>query len=204
MVGQGSPKTSHPDGSGPRAASRLGTVWILALIFWTLGRVSPAEECHLRLSWGGKARQWAGSVSLSEGTIEFQEPIGVEPDEPGSMWLDNGNLAVRQRSTRSYDAVDILVRAPQTARLAIRLTAAGDEPSDQAVEVPLETVLRDGFTSALDAQGSRLRVTRKPGDLLPIELVSPSLVFNPGDRLNFRLETTRLAVAPAEKIRLIA
>jgi hypothetical protein len=184
--------------------ARLGAVCFLALTVLLHGASLLGEEFRLRLSWGGKTRQWYGSVWLSEGSIEDPEPIGVEPDEPGSMWLDNGRLVIRQRSARSYDAVDLLVRAPRSARLTVQLTAVGDEPSDRAIEVPLEVILRDTFGTSLDAQGSRLRIARKPGDLLPIQLDSPSLVFAPGDRLAFRLDTTRLNVAPSEKIRFVA
>ncbi len=204
MVGQGRPKASHLCGPTPRASARLGVLCFLALILLGAGSSSSGEDFRLRLSWAGNARQWYGSVWVSEGNIEDPQPLGVEADEPGSMWLDNGRLIVRQRTARKYDAVDLLVRAPRSAKLIVQLMAVGDEPSDRVTEVLLDDVLRDTFGASLDDQGSRLRIARRPGDLLPIELDSPSLVFAPGDRLAFRLQTARLGLAPTEKIRFVA
>ncbi len=178
---------------------------VLSALIWFGGSaVSWGEEYCLRISWGGNARQWYGSIWLSEGSIEDPQLLGVEADEPGSMWVDNGRLNIRQRSVRKYDGVDLLVRAPRSAKLAIQLAAVGDKPSERVIEVPLEEILRATFGTGLDDQGSRLSIARKPGDLLPVELDSPSLVFAPGDRLAFRLETARLGIAPGEKIRFVA
>ena len=44
--------------------------------------------------------------------ISQPRPLGIEADEPGSMWLEEGRLLVRQRSPRAYDGVDIIVTAP--------------------------------------------------------------------------------------------
>lgn len=205
MVGHGSPKTSQSHAPTPRMFMRLGAICAVALLMTALASSTWGDELRLQLTWGGKARQWQGVISLSEGTIEDPRPLGVEPDEPGSMWLENGQLIVRQRSLRDYDGVDLLVRAPRDARLAIQLSAVGDPPSERRlVEVTLEKILSDTFSASLDSQGSRLRITRQPGDLLPIHLDSPSMVFAPGDTCSFQLDTTHLNVAPSEKIRFIA
>ena len=204
MIGQGSPKTSHSCVPPRRVLSRLG-VWCAAtMLFWNAGVFLNADEFRLRISWGGQDRQWYGTVWLSEGTIHDPQPLGVEPDEPGSMWLDQGRLVIRQRSPRNYDAVDLLVRAPRQAKLAVQLTAVGDKPSDTWIEAPLDSILKERFGAKLDDRGNRLRIEREPGDLLPVHLDSPSMVFAPGDTCTFRMETTRLPVAPSEKIRFIA
>src|SRR5690554_1626624 len=107
MVGQGSPKTSlsgRQFADGCRSPATLLAGWAVALL---LGLVSPAvaaEEFQLRVSWGGQvARTWQGSIWVSEGEVSAPAPLGIEADEPGSMWLDEGQLLIRQRSPRSYD-----------------------------------------------------------------------------------------------------
>jgi glycosyl hydrolase family 10 len=204
MVGQGSPKTSHHCDSAPHARSRFVVLCATSLLLLFHEASLNAEEFRLRLSWGGEARQWYGTVRISEGTIEDPQPLGVEPDEPGSMWLDQGHLIVRQRSPRSYDAVELLVRAPRDAKLAVQLTALGDRPSESWIEAPLEEVLENKFDANLDNRGNRIRIERQPGDLLPVHLDSPSMVFAPGDTCTFRMDTTRLPVASSEKIRFAA
>ena len=95
--------------------------------------------------------------------------------------VDEGQLLIRQRSPRSYDGVDLLVRAPRTARLAVQLSAAGDHPADRWIEAPIETILSEGFSAELDAKGSRLLVNRRPGDLIPVQFDRQWLVFAPGE-----------------------
>ena len=203
MVGQGSPKTSHAYAPTLRVLTRVGVWCVVALISLAHAPSLNGEEFRLRLTWVGQPRQWEGMVKLSEGAIESPQPLGVEPDEPGSMWLDEGRLVIRQRSPRSYDAVDLLVRAPRDARLAVQLAAKGDKPSDGWIEVPLEDVLNNSFGAKLDSQGSRIWIARQPGGLLPVHLDSPSMVFAPGDTFKFRLDPTQLPVASSEKIRFV-
>ena len=79
-------------------------------------------DLRLRIAWGGGAeRLWRGTISLSEGSLSEPQPLGVEADEPGSMWLDGNprsdhvTLVVQQRSPRGYDGVDVLVSAAPAA-----------------------------------------------------------------------------------------
>lgn len=204
MIGQGRPKTSQPHASARRALTRAAVCWLCALILAGHSTLLVAAEFRLRMSWGGTSRQWYGSVRLSEGSIEKPESLGMEADESGSMWIDKGGLKILQRSPRKYDGVDLSVRAPRDAKLVVQLTAAGDQPSAEPIEISLNEVLTGSSRTPLDNQGNRLLVERAPGDLLPIHLDSRSMVFAPGDDLSFRLDPTHLNVAPSEKVRFVA
>ena len=162
------------------------------------------DEFRLRLSWVGQPQLWTGTISLSDGSIEDPSPLGVEPDEPGSMWIDQGRLLIQQRSPRDYDAVDFLVRAPREAKLILHLTAHGNGLSESRIEASLDQILADKFDATLDSRGSWLRIERQPGDLLPVQLDNHSMVFAPGETLAFRLDTTRLPANSGEKIRFAA
>ncbi len=178
--------------------------WVFALIFSGHSTLLAAGEFRLRMSWWGTSRQWYGSVRVSEGAIENPEPLGMEADEPGSMWIDKGELKVFQRSPRKYDAVDLSVRALRDAKLIIQLTAVGDQPSPEPIEISLNEILTGSSAVPLDQQGNRLLVERAPGDLLPIHLDSRCMVFAPGDDLSFRLDPTGLNIAASEKVRFVA
>ena len=69
-------------------------------------------------------KPWDGSIAVSRGTISQPRPLGLEADEPGSMWLEEGRLLVRQRSPRTYNGVDLVVTGPADARLIVQLTGA--------------------------------------------------------------------------------
>ena len=95
---------------------------------------TQTKRMMVRVAWGGGSEKlWEGSIAVSRGTISQPRPLGIEADEPGSMWLEDGRLLIRQRSPRAYDGVDIIVTAPADAKLIVQLTAAGD-PQQRAAD----------------------------------------------------------------------
>ena len=201
MVGHGSPKASH--GSHPpiaraavvAAVCRGALVVSLALASHAL----MADDLRVRIAWGGGSeRLWHGTISVRDGLLSQPRPLGVEADEPGSMWLDGDpigsrKLVVRQRSPRGYDGVDVLVTASSDAVLLVQLAAEGDSSEAPIIEVPL-TGLSDEFVNKeLDNHGNRLLVMRTPGDSLRVQLACDSLVFAPGDVLKCTLQPHALS-----------
>jgi len=163
-----------------------------------------AETIRVRIAWGGGAeRLWEGDVSLSgEGTLTEPRPLGIEADEPGSMWLEAGRLVIRQRSPRTYDGVDLLVTASPDARLLIRLTASDDANRGSPIEIPLKGLLGEFCDNKLDDHENRLLVRRSPGDLLRVSFDRDALVFSPGEVFNLNLEPHLLPVKAGSKVRL--
>ncbi len=155
----------------------------------------------VRVAWGGGAeRQWEGSIAVSRGTISQPRPLGIEADEPGSMWLDNGRLLIRQRSPRAYDGVDIIVTAPADAKLIVQLTATrervpGDSQNGPQIEVPLADISSEFRNLQLDSRENRLLVRRAPGDLLLVRTSHSSMVFYPGETMRFEVIPHLLPVA---------
>ena len=79
------------------------------------------QNVRLRLEWGGGQESvWQGTVSAAEGNLSDAQPLGVEADEPGSMWTDSGALEIRARTPRAYDGVDVTVHAPMTSQLRVQ------------------------------------------------------------------------------------
>ena len=149
MLGQGRPKTLRTFIIA--AARRTAACWrkncaraaLLALLAFLPFNL-PAEELRLRVAWGGgRERQWQGIVTLSEGRLAEPKPLGIEADEPASMYLEPSGasnrqrLIIRQRSSRAYDGFDVLVDAPLSARCTIQLTAADAPDRPLTVEIPL-------------------------------------------------------------------
>lgn len=142
--------------------------------------------CKLRIAWGGGVeRSWRGTVNLSAGSFEQIEPLGIEADEPGSIWLDGSQIRIRQPSPRAYDGIDVVVTADLDARLTVWLS------NDQAETAKTSQIaLRDlmgpqPYNTTLDDEQNRLFVSRAPGDRLRVDFDRDHLVFAPGETCTF-------------------
>jgi hypothetical protein len=174
---------------------------MIALTIGVAGGVS-ASEMRVRIAWGGgAARLWRGQVSARDGALSNPRPLGIEADEPGSMWIENGRLAVRQRSPRTYDGVDLVVDGSPEGTIVVDLTADA-EGGSKTIEIPLKDILGGFFNVALDERGNRLLVRRAPDDMLRVALKHRSLVFSPGETLRFDLQPFLLPVESGAKLRL--
>jgi uncharacterized lipoprotein YddW (UPF0748 family) len=152
----------------------------------------------VRVAWGGgREKLWEGSVAVSSGAISQPRPLGIEADEPGSMWLENGRLLILQRSPRAYDGVDFFVTAPADAKLVVQLTAAGNSQRGSQIEIPLADISSEFRNLSLDNQENHLLVRRAPGDSLLVRMSRPSMVFAPGETLRFEVVPHLLPV-PAD------
>lgn len=208
MIGHGSPRASP--GQPPRRYTAHRRDWIalltLAVVLVAASHAPAAETLRVRVAFGGGGeRLWEGTISLSpEGALADPQPLGIEADEPGSMWLQQGNLKIRQRSARAYDGVDIQVTASPDASLVVELTAADDPGRPIRVEVPLAD-LNEFFDQPLDEHGNRLLVRRTPGDLLRVvRLKRDLLLFAPGEAFSCEVEPHLLPVPDDSLVRIEA
>jgi hypothetical protein len=183
-----------------------GRGWLFAplLLMGLAPEGLSAAEMRVRLAWGGgDERLWNGTVSLTgEGTLSHLRPLGIEADEPGSMWIQGGRLIIRQRSVRAYDGVDVLVSAPLESRLLVQLTAVDTVEGPIEVEIPLTTLSGEVYEKGLDAQGSRLLVRRTPGDMLRVSFPRDSLVFSPGEVFRFTVQPHLLPFPTGSKVKI--
>ncbi len=178
---------------------------LLALVSVAGSSVFAAEvsSWNLRVAWGGgAARQWQGSITISDGTLGLHAPLGIEVDEPGSMWCEGGGLVIRQASPRTYDGLDLTTLAPADATLTIRLSHSGPAPGEpKVIEVPLQQLVEQYHCSSIDDTGNQLLIRRTPGDPLRIETNRPSLIFAPGEIFQGQLRPLALPVPADTKIR---
>ena len=208
MIGQGGPLQNEQ----PRTAiSAIGrSVWCCAVaVAFVLGLASPLRgeplDLRVRAAWGGGApRCWRGHFRLQDaagelltaGRISEIRPIGLNPDQAGTMSGDGPTLRVAPRLPREYDAVQFRIQAPRDARLRVDLTAQ-ERPGKRApVAIPLTDLLKAGHSSLLDDHGNQLRVRRAPGDTLRIRFDRSSLVFAGGERFEFSVRPHLLPVEP--------
>ena len=135
MIGQGRPKASQGrrlPAARVAAAGRVCRCVLAVTLLALLSHASWADDMRVRIAWGGgPERVWRGTIAVSEGLLSEPRSLGIEADEPGSMWLDGDagesrKLVIQQRSPRGYDGVELLVAAPSGAKLLVQLSAADD------------------------------------------------------------------------------
>jgi glycosyl hydrolase family 10 len=191
-----------------RATRASRPPWAAALIaIGLLAAVARAEDpsVRLRVEWGGGSeRRWQGTLSVSEGVVTAPQALGIEADEPGSMWVDDDHLVLGARSTRAYDGVDITVRAPLDAKLIVQLSAADEPDARHTAEVPLRAVLDQYHSSQLDQKGNHLLVRRVPGDKFKLSFARTSLVFDPGEVFALEVRPQLFGVGSGTRLRLQA
>ena len=213
MVGHGRPYRSHgtllPTATRAACWRKNCALAVFPAIILLVSFTAWAEELRLRIAWGGgQERQWQGIVTLSEGRLADPKPLGIEADEPASMFLEQNDqtyqqrLVIQQRSSRTYDGLDISIDAPLSARCMIELTAADAPDRPLNLEIPLSDVVEEFVNKDLDEKGNRLVATRSPGDQLRVDLTRDCLVFSPGEKFHFTARPHLLPLAEGAKVRL--
>lgn len=159
---------------------------------------------RLRVEWGGgAARRWNVVGEMPRGELRDPAPLGIEPDEPGSMWIDEGRWRVEPRTPRTYDGADLTIAAPRDEMLVVTLIDVdGAAPSRH--EIPVRSLLEGAYHGDLDDSGNRLVVRRAPGDRLRVEFSYPSLIFSPGEVLEMHVRPHQLGLPPGAALQLTA
>jgi len=204
ILGQGSP-TASP-------TRRLaGAAWIalrLAVVLWLLANIrasAAADSLRIRVEWGGgAARQWEGRISIAQGAVADPVALGIEADEPGSMWIKDGVMIVRQPASRTYDGVDLTVTGALDQQLQLQFVPVDAAAAAKDVCFKLSELACDIQSSVLDNQGNRVLVRRAPGDKLQVRLERSSLVFRPGEVLKMEVRPNALCGAAGSRVRLAA
>ncbi len=177
--------TSRRSLRGSAQRSLFVSVWLLLNC---LACCADAQTLRLRVAWGGGEEQiWRGTIRVEPGEITEHQALGIEPDEPGSMWIDNGQLEILQRSPHRYDGVDIAVQSNLDGHLTVSLLTGPSQDRPQTFEIPLLQLRDELFSANLDKQQNRLLVRRAPGDKLRVRVGNPSLVLAPEEKLQLEL-----------------
>src|SRR4051794_31597463 len=98
MIGQGGPNASRAPVARLARAMPVLCLAALACVFWGAS-ASPSNAAEatlqLRIAWGGGVeRMWHGSIQVSDGALSEIEPLGIEADESGSIWLEDGAIEI--------------------------------------------------------------------------------------------------------------
>jgi len=216
MTGHGGPRTSLFGcvlSSLCRACAwhRAGPLTALAFLTAQLWSSVWAEDLRLRVLWGGGvSRRWHATVSLSRGTLSELTLLGLEADEPGSIWVEGDGqeagqkIFVRPRLPRDFDGFDVSLSAPADATLSFRYWSAEHSERPVLIEVPVANLSEEPLQKPLDEQGNRLSIALAPGEQLRVRFEREHLVFSPGEPFKFSVELQNLRAAEPASLRLRA
>lgn len=143
---------------------------------------------QLQILWGeGIPVRWKGRIELSEGEIgNPMLPLGKGADVSGAYFLEQGVLHIRDHRARDFCGVQFYVYAPITASVRIHLEGNTlEQPYEKTVE--LRDLWDQSFQSVMDRHENRLFLARTPEDSLLIVPKSDSLLFEPGESLDFEV-----------------
>ncbi len=145
-------------------------------------RFRQSRDINLRISWGGGSTpvRWAGTVSSTTGLISQFRSLGLTQDNPGSTYLDNGQLVFDQPSATIYNAVEVTVRYEPEGELLLRLVDQDRPDLEFQTSVPFSKLLKDAYSEEMGDE-SRINIARSPGDRLQLQLARDHLIFESGE-----------------------
>jgi hypothetical protein len=185
----------------------LPRAWGIALCLLFGWLSSPAEaqdqSLRVRISWGGgQPRRWEAGIALSAGTLGEVVPLGIEADEPGSMWLADGKLRVLERSPRSYDALDVTLHDALQGELTLDFTPLDPPAEPIQIRVAVSQLVSQEHLQPLDDKQNRLLVRRGPADRLRVKLDRDHLVFAPGETWRCEVRPQLLGLPGGSRVQL--
>ncbi|HVW01142.1 MAG TPA: family 10 glycosylhydrolase, partial [Planctomycetaceae bacterium] len=148
-------------------------------------RIGPLR---LRIEWSAAvSRTWNGVLEISDGRFESPISLGVEADEPGTLWIENDAVWIRRRSARTYDGLDVELVANPEAVLTMTLQSPEDGGPGERIQIRVRDLTTDERAWSLAADQGRLTIRRRPGDNLVVHTTRPHLIFEPGETFDFQL-----------------
>ena len=159
------------------------------------------ESIRIRVAWGGgNAKRWQARASLSSGELQNLELLGRARDTPGSIWIAKGEVRVAQPRPRAFDGFDITAEAPLSAVLRLDFHADGQPLT--TVETTLLDLMTTQLRKQLGADGNRLLVHRAKDDALRVTIEGESLIYAPGEELEFSVSPAIANMSPGASLDL--
>ncbi len=196
-LGQGSPPRWH------LARWPVLLVCLLGSVFTSAQQTARADdvEMQLRVVWGGGgAQRWKGQIRVSDGTISDLRLLGLEADQSACIYRVVNQIYIDQRTPRSYDGTDFIVRGNADTRISVELSSADKPAKSHKVEISLLDLTTNFHNSELDEHQNRLLIRRVPGDHLRVKLDRRSLVRKTGEAISFEVIPNRLGLPAGTKL----
>ena len=181
----------------------LITLLVCACAIFITSNCSLAEqENRFRFSWGGpQSHIWSGKISIEGGKFKNLKLLGLEVDEPGSIYLQENAIHIESPSGRQYDAFDVTIVHDSNAKLNIKFQqidgrSLTNDDLNLDSDVNVNEIVKQPILRSLDKFKSRLHISRAPGDELQINFDRDNLVFDTEEEFTFALQPSGIEIQP--------
>ncbi|MGN6546727.1 MAG: hypothetical protein ACTHK7_16855, partial [Aureliella sp.] len=151
----------------------------------------PAKlKFEVRAVWGGgPVRAFAGSISLSGGSIEVVRNLSVQDDAGGTLHArGRSEIEIRPHSPSSFGGADLLVSGAPDSELTFQWKDLGGGSPPEPVRLKLSQLLHDRVMQPIDQRGSRLAVERQAHDRLRASVNRGQSIFAPDEKCALTVE----------------
>ncbi len=162
---------------------------VLPALLASLGGADAQDkDVRLRFAWGGgTAVRWQGRIGVDDGALDEYTALGIDQDAQHSFRWGDKTVKVSAPRPRTYEGIDVVLRAPLNANILVELTHTGlAEP--KTISIPLSKLIAGSHAEPLDELGNRLLVRRTPGDMLRVNIQRDHLVFSPQEPWSIRID----------------
>ncbi|MSR60095.1 MAG: hypothetical protein EXS05_21055 [Planctomycetaceae bacterium] len=157
-----------------------------ALGWGTSNASAQPPTMRVRVEWTSYAPAvWSGTFAVDSGELSHATSLGTSADVAGTLWNAGCALKLARRRAAADDGLEFSLKAPpdSTLRVALQSTAI------DGVAAPIEIRVSDLYHTprVFEATGDRPRIVvrRAPGDVLPLRIARPHLIFDPGETFHF-------------------
>lgn len=145
---------------------------------------------EVRAVWGGgPVRTFAGSISLSSGSLEIVRNLSVQDDSVGTLRrISNSEVAVLPHSASSFGGADLLLKGSADSELQFQWEDPNGGRPPEPVRIKLAELLHERLMEAIDARGTRLAIERQAHDRIRVTVNDGKPILSPGQRCSLSVE----------------
>lgn len=141
--------------------------------------VPPAYRLHI--SWSSdRATVWSGRAKISNGRFSSPQSLSFEADEPGSVWIDRGDLRFKHRTPRKL--TELRVNATADDRASLHLEFRADDGRAQPFEVNLADVLNRAGGISIQHGALQLAIQCPSARSLTVEIPREHMIYESSER----------------------
>lgn len=185
-VGQGCPVTTSRKPVKRWAGLLRGVLTVLCLLTARTATCYQPQnkdtmDVEIRVVWGGPiARQFAGTIGISQGSVAFNRNLSLEAESIGTIRRHGASaLKVLPHAPSTFGGADLQLKCPITASLSFRI----EDPQSGTMKeflVSVEDLLTQDWQKTIDDRGTRLAVSRLVRDKIRIKVASGTEIFEAG------------------------
>lgn len=143
-----------------------------------------------RAVWGGGAiRRFAGTLSISKGSVEVVRNLSVQDDAVGTLRrISNSEIVIEPHSPSAFGGADLFIKGSADSELLFQWQDPNGGNVPEAIRIPISQLLHSRTIRPIDSRGSRLAIERQVHDRLRAQLNHGQSILSLGERCTLSVE----------------